>query len=382
MAAASGVAVANLYYNQPMLADIAREFHAGPHEAGLIATATQIGYAAGMPLFIPLGDFVNRRTLVVALFAAVALALAAAALSPSLPWIIAASFLIGITTVIAQILIPLATELAPAAEQGRTIGSILTGVLLGILLARTVSGVVAGHFGWRTMFWLACAGAVVFAVVLRGRLPDVRPHAGLRYAELMRSLWDLFVHLPKLRQVSFVAAMFFASFSAFWTTLVFLLQTPPYHYGAQAAGLFGLVGATGAAVAGIAGRLSDRRSPRFVIAIALGVVMMSWVVFRVLGFHLWALVIGVILLDAGVQGAQVANQSRVLALRAEARNRVNTIYMISYFSGGSLGSALGTWAWTHWGWSGVCAAGGGLMVAAVTAFLAKGPESPSGVTGR
>src|SRR5436190_1391851 len=256
MAAASGVAVANLYYNQPMLADIAREFHAGPHEAGLIATATQVGYAARMPLFIPLGDFVNRRTLVVALFAAVALALAGAALSPSLPWIIAASFVIGITTVIAQILIPLATELAPAAEQGRTIGSILTGVLLGILLARTVSGVVAEHFGWRVMFWLAC------------------------------------------------------------------------------------VGATGAAVAGISGRLSDRRSPRFVIAIALGVVLMSWVVFRVFGFHLWALVVGVILLDAGVQGAQVANQSRVLALRAEARNRVNTIYMISYFSGGSLGSAL------------------------------------------
>jgi len=279
-------------------------------------------------------------------------------------------------------LIPLATELAPAAEQGRTIGSILTGVLLGILLARTVSGVVAEHFGWRAMFWLACAGAGVFAVVLRGRLPDVPPGAGLRYAELMRSLWDLFVDLPKLRQVSFVAAMFFASFSAFWTTLVFLLQTPPYHYGAQAAALFGLVGATGAAVAGIAGRLSDRRSPRFVIAIALGVVLMSWVVFRILGFQMWALILGVILLDAGVQGAQVANQSRVLALRAEARNRVNTIYIISYFSGGSLGSALGSWAWTHWGWSGVCAVGGGLMLAAVGAFLAKGPESQSGVTGR
>src|SRR5947209_14365345 len=224
------------------------------------------------------------------------------------------------------------------------------------------------------MFALACAGAVVFAVVLRGRLPDVRPHAGLRYAELMRSLWDLFVHLPKLRQVSFVAAMFFASFSAFWTTLVFLLQTPPYHYGAQAAGLFGLVGATGAAVAGIAGRLSDRRSPRFVIAIALGVVMMSWVVFRVLGFHLWALVIGVILLDVGVQGAQVANQSRVLALRPEARNRVNTVYMICYFTGGSVGSAVGTWTWTHWKWDGVCAAGGVLMLIAVVAFLARGPD--------
>lgn len=377
LAVASGVAVANIYYNQPMLADIGRDFHAGAHETGLIATFTQIGYAAGMPLFIPLGDFVNRRNLVVTLFAAVACALVAAAASPSLLWLVAASFCIGVTTVIAQILIPLATELAPPAEQGRTIGAILTGVLLGILLARTVSGVVAQHFGWRTMFWAAAAGALVFAVTLRFKLPDMTPQSKMTYPELMHSMWRLVRELPKLRQVSLVAGMFFAAFSAFWTTLVFLLQTPPYHYGAQAAGMFGLVGATGAAVAGIAGRASDRQGPRFVISIALGVVFAAYLTFWAVPFHIWGLIAGVVLLDAGVQGAQVANQSRVLALRPEARNRVNTVYMMCYFGGGSIGSLLGSYSWTRWGWNGVCATGAGFLAIALIAFLSRGPD-PSG----
>ncbi len=377
LATASGVAVANLYYNQPMLADIGREFHATARHAGLVATLTQAGYAAGMPLFIPIADFVDRRKLVVSLFGAVACALIGAALSPSLPWLIASSFLIGLTTVIAQIVIPLATELASPAEQGRTIGAILTGVLLGILLARTLSGFVAEHFGWRTMFWVAAAAAVVFGAALRSRLPALPAHSHMTYAQLMRSMWTLAVEIPKLRQVSLVAGLFFAVFTAFWTTLVFLLETPPYHYGAQTAGLFGLIGATGAAVAGIAGRLADRRGPRYVISIALGVVLAAYAVFWILGFRLWGLIAGVILLDAGVQGAQVANQSRVLALRPEARNRINTVYMICYFSGGSVGSALGTWSWSHWGWSGVCATGVVMIALAIVAFLSRGPEPAS-----
>ncbi|MDQ1474686.1 MAG: hypothetical protein QOJ99_6166 [Bryobacterales bacterium] len=380
LAIASGVAVANIYYNQPILADIGRTFHAAPRQVGLVATATQIGYAFGMPLFVPLGDFINRRTLVVFLFAAVAVALVATALAPSLGWMIAASFLVGVTTVIAQILIRLATDLASPEEQGRTVGAILTGVLLGVLLARTVSGLISEHFGWRAVYWLAAAAAVVFSTVLRLRLPDLPSHSKISYAGLMHSIWSLVVELPKLRQVCFVAAMFFAAFSAFWTTLVFLLQTPPYHYGAQAAGLFGLVGAAGASVAGISGRLSDRYSPRFVISIALGLVLSAYLVFSVFAFWLWGLIVGVVLLDMGVQAAQVANQSRVLALRPEARNRVNTVYMISYFGGGSLGSLLATWSWSRWQWAGVCALGVGFMLLAALAFLSRGPEPAHGLS--
>jgi MFS family permease len=168
--------------------------------------------------------------------------------------------------------------------------------------------------------------------------------------------------------------MFFAAFTAFWTTLVFLLETPPYHYGAQAAGLFGLVGAAGASVAPVAGKLSDRRSPRFVISIALGFVLAAYGVFWAFAFHLWGLVAGVLLLDIGVQGAQVANQTRVLSLRPDARNRVNTVYMICYFGGGSIGSLLATWGWSHWQWTGVCAGGVVFVLVAIAAFLSRGPE--------
>lgn len=369
MSVASAVAVANLYYNQPMLANMMRTFKVSPHEIGLVATFTQVGYALGMPVFIPLGDFVERRRLVVLLFLAVAVALVAAAEAHSLPWLVFASFLVGLTTVIAQIMIPLATELAPADEQGRTIGMILSGVLMGILLARTLSGVVAQHLGWRAMYWIAAVLALVFAVVLRIQLPKVQPRSRITYKELLHSIWVLTRATPKLQQVSLVAAMFFAAFSAFWTTLVFLLETPPYHYGSEAAGLFGIVGAAGVFVAPMAGRVSDQRGARFVVGYAIWIVLAAYAVFWTLGLHLWGLVIGVILLDAGVQGAQVANQSRVLGLRPEARNRVNTVYMISYFSGGSIGSLLGSWAWGRWHWHGVCACAITLMLTCGIIFL-------------
>jgi predicted MFS family arabinose efflux permease len=375
MSLASAVAVANIYYNQPMLADMMRTFNVGPHQIGLVATFTQLGYAAGMPLFIPLGDFVERRGLVVWLFLAVAASLVATATAQNLVWIVAASFLVGVTTVIAQIMIPLAAELAPPGQQGRTIGMILSGVLLGILLARTVSGIVAKYFGWRMMYWIAAVLAIIFAALLRARLPAVPAKSGITYKQLIHSIFRLVIDLPKLRQISFIAAMFFASFIAFWTTLIFLLETPPYHYGSQAAGLFGLIGATGIFVAPIAGRQADRRSPRFVVGIAIVVVLAAFAAFWLLGFHLWGLVVGVILLDAGVQAAQVANQSRVLGLLPGARNRVNTVYMISYFTGGSIGSLLGSWAWGRWHWHGVCAAGLVFISLAAMAFLAVGSEA-------
>ena len=373
MAVASGVAVANLYYNQPLLADMARDLHVGSHSIGLVATATQIGYAVGMPVFIPLGDFIERRSLVVSLFVAVGGVLAGVALSHSLASLVATSFLVGLTTIIAQILIPFATELASPAERGKTIGTIMTGVLLGILLARTVSGVVAQHLGWRAMYWIAAAGAGTFALLLRFALPRIPAPRGVRYADLMRSIWQIMREEGKLLQVSATAGLIFASFSAFWTTLVFHLGVPPLHYGAQAAGLFGLVGAVGAGVAPWAGRLSDSRSPRFVVKLSLAIVLSAFLLFWSAGNSIWGLIIGVIVLDAGVQAAQVANQTRVLSLRPKARNRVNTVYMISYFTGGSIGSLAGSFAWSRDGWSGVCVAGIGFLVLAVIALVSRGP---------
>jgi len=374
MAVASGVAVANLYYNQPMLADMARTLHTGSHQIGYVATATQVGYAAGMPLFIPLSDFVERRKLIVCLFIAVAVALGLTAVATTLFWLVAASFLIGATTVIAQILIPFSAELATPEQQSRTIGTILSGVLLGILLARTLSGVVSHHAGWRVMFWLAAAISLVFAAILAKGLPAIHAKTNMTYAGVMHSLWILLKEIPKLRQVCFVAGMFFASFSAFWTTLVFLLVEPPFHMGSQAAGLFGLVGAVGAGVAPVAGRLADSRGPRFVVRLAIVIVLAAFGVFWAGMTHVWALVLGVVLLDAGVQAAQVANQTRVFQLEPGARSRINTVYMIGYFGGGSLGSLLGSWMWSRWHWPGVCITGIGLMILAAIGLVMRGPE--------
>lgn len=374
MAAASGVAVANIYYNQPMLADMAGDLHVTFHQVAMVATLAQVGYAAGMPLFIPLGDLLSRRKLVSVLFVAAGCSSALSAFAPNLFWLCIASFLLGATTVIAQILIPLAAELSTPEEQGRTIGTVLSGVLLGILLARTLSGIVAAHFGWRAMFLLAAVMCLSSSAVLAGRLPHTRPAENLTYRSLMHSLWLLLRDLPKLRQVCFVAAMFFAAFSAFWRTLVFLLAGPPFHMGSQAAGLFGLAGATGALVAPLAGRVSDTRTPRYVVRLAIGVLLLAFAVFWVGSGNIPLLILGVILLDAGVQAAQVSNQSRVFQLRPEARSRINTIYMIAYFGGGSLGSLLGASAWSRWRWPGVCATGIACMLLAAVGLVLRGPE--------
>ncbi len=377
LAFASAVAVANIYYNQPMLADMARSLGIASEKVSWVATATQLGYAAGMPLFIPLGDVIERRRLVSSLFVLVAGALGLTASAPDLWLLIGGSFAIGLTSIIAQILIPLASDLSPADRGGRTIGLMQSGVLLGILLARTLSGFVAHHFGWRSMFYLAAAMALALAALLRFSLPVIPAKPHVAYRAVMLSIWNIVVTTPKLRQVCLVASMFMAAFSAFWTTLVFFLEQPPYHYGSQTAGLFGLVGAVGAAAAPLSGHWSDRKSPRFVVKIAIALVASSFCIFAGYGRFLTGLVVGVIVLDAGVQAAQVANQSRVMRLRPDARNRVNTVYMISYFTGGSIGSLVGSALWSTWGWAGVCGTGIACMAIATAALLAKGPEEPA-----
>ncbi len=371
MAVASAVAAANIYYNQPMLADMARALHVGEHYAGYVATATQAGYAIGMPLFIPLGDLIERRALVVTLFTFVALSMLLAASASSLAMLIAGSFCIGLTSVIAQILIPLASDLSAPGSAGRTIGLMQSGVLLGIVLARTVSGIVAHHFGWRAMFYIAAVVAIMFAVALRTVLPVVPAIPGGNYPGVMRSLWQLTIGNRRLQAICASAALFFAAFSAFWTTLIFLLERPPYHYGSQAAGLFGLVGAVGAGAAPLSGYWSDRKGSRFVVGISVVTVLASFGIFWGFGLHLAGLVLGVIVLDAGVQAAQVANQSEVMSLQPGARNRLNSIYMVSYFAGGSLGSIAGSYLWSIWGWPGVCATGVVCMLLAGLALRAR-----------
>lgn len=357
MAIACGVSVANLYYNQPLLAQMGRSFQIDPSQVGFIPMLTQIGYAVGLLLFVPLGDKLERRSLIVTLSILNVGTLVAVALSHSLIWLMIASLLVGITTVVPQLIVPFAAALAAPGERGRVVGNVMGGLLIGVLLARTVSGFVGASLGWRAMYWIAAVLMIVLAVTLARWLPKSQSSAQLSYVALLRSLPGLIQTQPVAREAALTGAMLFGVFSCFWTTLVFLLEVPPYHYGSQVAGLFGLVGVVGASAAPVVGRVADKNSPRLTLGLAIAVAIASFVIFWLLGHQLWGLVLGVILLDLGTQAGQVSNQARIYSLLPEAHNRLNTIYMVSYFAGGALGSYLGAYSWSVGQWNGVCLVG-------------------------
>jgi predicted MFS family arabinose efflux permease len=308
--------------------------------------------------------------LIVTLLGLVTLALACAAIAPGLAWLSAASLVIGLLSVIPHLIVPFAAQLARPEQRGQAVGSVMSGLLIGILLARTVSGYIGALFGWRRVYWLAAGMMVMLAVILLRFLPRSTPSVKLSYREMLASLLKLVRQQPALRETAAIGALIFGAFSAFWTTLVFLLERAPYGYhpASQTAGLFGLVGVVGAAVAPLVGRVADRRGPRFTLGLALAVLLLSYGVFAMLGYHLWGLISGVILLDFGVQSAHVSNQMRIYALIPEARSRLNTVYMVTYFLGGSLGSALGAWGWSTMQWNGVCAVGVSMSGIALAVF--------------
>ncbi len=352
MATACGVSVANAYYNQPLLGTLALYFHAQPWQAGLVATAAQVGYGTGIFFFLPLGDLMERRGLIVALVCVCAACLVAMAAAPSLPLLIAAQGLVGLSSISPQMLIPLGAEMVPPAQRGKLIGTLMSGLLCGVLLARTVSGFVADHFGWRVLYAVAAVLMLLLGFCLRASLPQRPAALQMPYAQLMRSMLELLRTQPILRRASLVSALSFAVFTAFWATLSFLLMER-FHAGASEAGLFGIVGLVGAAGAPWAGRLSDRKGSGFTIALALVLTAMAFVI-----MGLWVtvagLIIGVLLMDLGVQSIQVAAQASVLSLLPEARSRLNTLYMVARFGGGAVGSTFGALAWSWARWPGVC----------------------------
>ena len=378
MAAAAGLSAANLYYHQPLLGDIGRTFQASDRALGLIPTVTQVGYALGLLLIVPLGDSLERRRIIVLMSALVSLALVGVAVAPDLPWMVAASGLVGVTTVVPQLLVPFAASLAPEASRGRVVGTVMSGLLIGILLSRTASGFLGVRFGWRAMFWIAAALMLVLTGVLRLTLPKQPVSATLPYPALLRSLGGLVREEPVLRLHSLLGALTFGGFSAFWSTLALHLQAMPQHYGPQVAGLFGVVGVAGAVAAPLAGRYADVRGDRRINALAIGILLLSFGVLGVVGQWLWGLALGVILLDLGAQANHISNQTRVYALRPEARSRLNTVYMVTYFAGGASGAWLGSLAWSRWGWSGVCAVGGAMALMGLVALGLAGSRRPAG----
>lgn len=375
MAAACGVAVADIYYAQPLLGEMQRSFAATADAIGLIPTLTQAGFAAGLLLIVPLGDRVERRGLFVVLALASAFACAAVALAPNLALLCAASLGLGLVAVIPPAMTPYAATVAAPSERGRVVGTVMTGLLLGVLLSRTVGGLVGARFGWRAVFWMASACMALLALAMRALLPPQSVRTELGYLALLRSLVQLTREERALRVSAVVGAAGFAAFSVFWSTLALHLARPPLRAGAAVAGAFGLAGAAGALAAPIAGRLADRGSARLTQLVSLGIGIAGFAACAFWPASYLGLAIGAFVLDLGVQASHVTNLSRVYALRADARSRLNTVYMFSYFLGGAAGSAVGSAAFGRWGWPGVCGAGAGFCALAIVAQLRGGASA-------
>ena len=357
MSVSVGAIVANIYYIQPLLSAIAVSFRISVPQVGTIAMLTQLGAALGMLCFVPLGDTKERRHLISLMLACEAVFLALMAGAQSFVWAALASLGIGICASAVHLIVPFAAQLASPARRGRAVGAVLSGLLIGILLARTFSGILGAWFGWRSIYWLAACMMLALAVLIRLGLPRSKPTLTLSWPQLIHSSVVLIRTQPVLREAALLSATLFCAFSAFWTTLVFFLGTPPYHYGSAVAGLFGLVGAAGALSAPFVGRLADRYGARRNVLFSLLLTAVSFVVLYCFGTHMAGLVAGVILLDIGAAAGHVSNQTRIYSLVPEARSRLNMVYMICYFCAGAIGSFTGSVLWHHFAWTGVCALG-------------------------
>jgi len=371
LAMSAGATVANLYYSQPILGTLARQFSVSTSAASQIVTLTQLGYALSLLLVVPLGDIFERRRLIVITTAGSALMLAAVALSPTFQWLLIASFFLGASSVAPQLLVPFSAGLVGIERRGRLVGIVMGGLLVGILLSRTLSGLLASAAGWRTVYWTSAGMVLSLSILLRCRLPAQRPETGLpsHYGQLLASLWDVARSQPVLRRHSIIGACGFGAFSVFWTTLAFHLANLPGHYGSSMAGMFGLFGMAGALAAPVSGRLADRHDARIVNGTALVLVVAAFVLMGLAGHSLVALAAGVVLMDAGAQASHISNQTRIYGLNATLRNRVNSVYMVNFFIGGACGSAIGSWAWAHDGWAGVCWCGATLGLAGMLPLL-------------
>jgi predicted MFS family arabinose efflux permease len=370
LAVGAGLAVASLYYSQPMLGVLGAEFGAAPAALGWIPTLTQLGYAFGILLLAPLGDRYDRKRIILAKSLALAAGLLLAGFAPGMGLMLAASFTVGLAATMAQDIVPAAATLAPAERRGATVGTVMTGLLLGILLSRVIGGFVAENLGWRVMFWLASLAILVLALALWRHLPGFAPTSRLPYRALLGSLGTLWRQHPELRRSAIAQGLLSLGFSAFWSTLAVMLHEAPFHLGADAAGAFGLAGAAGALAAPLVGRLADRRGPARLGRLGAALTAVSFAAMALLPLlpppaALWLIAASAVGFDLGIQMSLIAHQSIVYGIDPAARSRLNAVLMTGVFVGMAAGGALGSMALARWGWAGVTALASAAAVGAL-----------------
>lgn len=366
MAAVTGLIVANLYYCQPLIPMIAEEFGVSEASAGTLTYLTQAGYAVGMFLMIPLGDMLERKKqiIITTIFATISLSLMAVVHNFFVLQII--SFILGATSIVPQLVLPLAASLSSDEQRGKVIGTVVSGLLIGILFSRTLSGFVGVWLGWRGMFWIATAISVILVIMIQLRLPYNKPNFNGKVIDLYKSLFILIKEQPVLRESTGITALAFAQFGAFWTTMVLLLHNEPFGYDSALIGSFGLIGACGAFAAPLVGKVGGSGGARKLILYGIILTFLSFAVFYFSSVSVVGLIIGIVLIDLGLQIIHVSNQTRIYSLLPEARNRLNTVYMSFSFLGTAFGSAFGLYLWKFFGWSGVCIGG---MCLALLSFI-------------
>ncbi|MGX9733623.1 MFS transporter [Janthinobacterium aestuarii] len=357
MAVIAGAVITNIYCTQPILPLIQSGLGVDLAAVNLVAGAALLGFATGLALLLPLGDRVDRRTLVLGQIALAFVCALAAALAPGIWPLIGASFGLGIVSCVPQQLVPLAASMSPPAERGRSVGTVVSGIMVGILLGRTVAGVVGEAWGWRAVYAMEAAFMVPVWIAAAALLPRGKPGSQLSYLGLLASLWPLARDHRPLREAMLIQALLWACFNAFWVNLASLLANGPWHLGSAWAGAFGIIGAAGALAATVGGRATDRLGSRTVIGLSIAIVTLSYLLLAGAASSLALLVIGVIVLDIGVQAALVANQTRAFAVDPAAQGRINSLYMTATFIGGAAGVAVSGWLMQRFGWTGVAVFG-------------------------
>ncbi len=364
-AVAGGVAVGNLYWSQPLLDFIATDLQASTGTAGWLVTATQLGYAAGILLIVPLGDVVDRRRLLPATMLCASLALVLCALAPTMGLLLTAVTVLGFTTVGGQILTPLASDLADDARRGHIVGTVASGIIIGILLSRTISGLVSDIAGWRAIYVLAALTNVALAVAVYRALPPLPPKTRMAYPALIASVAVVALRERAVRWTLVLAAIAFAVFMMFWTSLTFLLSGPPFNFSVSVIGLFGLAGLAGALAARSAGRLHDRGWSIPATGIGWVLILVAFLVAALADESVVLLIVAIVLLDVAIMAVSILNQTRLFSVSHVARSRLNTAYVTNNFIGGALGSGAGTILWSAGGWTAVSLAGAFLSLFAL-----------------